>query len=261
MDEKEEKRVDKKEAEGKDEGGEEDYGSSVYWEQRYAAGRSWEWYYSCEDLLPLIEKSRIEKSAEMLEVGCGDSPLAWGLRKAGFGGRMCCFDVSQAVISGLNVEKDRTRAADKTLTFEVMDARKLDFDSSTFDVVFEKGTMDAMLCGSGSKADVVKVFQEVGRVLRAPGWLVLVSHMSPHGEQGMSVLSEVVMEGLQSGSSTAANWRVDIHSGRAPEEEGEGEPDDAVPSVYVVQKLPRKQTRAVEQGEQGRVVVSLHSYD
>ena len=47
-----------------------------------------------------------------------------------------------------------------------MDARDMrDFETGSFDVAIDKGTIDAILCGEGSSANASKVISEVHRVL------------------------------------------------------------------------------------------------
>ena len=44
-----------------------------------------------------------------------------------------------------------------------MNCCALDFPDSTFDAVVDKGTMDSVLCGEGSTANVAKMCSEVSR--------------------------------------------------------------------------------------------------
>jgi hypothetical protein len=97
---------------------------------------------------------------EILEVGCGDVPLGMDI----LGGviessnaiqvspgevvkKIVCVDYSKAVIEALKI-KQKT-STDKTATisldFECEDARKLPYESGRFQLILEKGTMDAML--------------------------------------------------------------------------------------------------------------------
>ena len=57
-------------------------------------------------------------------------------------------------------------------------AEMLPFRSSSFDVAFEKGTIDAMLCAGGSADAVLRLLAEVSRVACA-GWLMCVSYADP----------------------------------------------------------------------------------
>lgn len=49
-----------------------------------------------------------------------------------------------------------------------MNVCSLDFPDAAFDVVIDKGTMDSVLCGEGSTANVAKMCQEVSRCAPLP---------------------------------------------------------------------------------------------
>jgi len=60
-----------------------------------------------------------------------------------------------------------------------MNACALDFPDETFDVVMDKGTMDSVLCGEGSTANVGKLLSEVTRVLKPSGVFFMCSYSTP----------------------------------------------------------------------------------
>ena len=60
-----------------------------------------------------------------------------------------------------------------------MNACALDFPDDTFDVVMDKGTMDSILCGEGSTANVGKLLSEVTRVLKPSGVFFMTSYSTP----------------------------------------------------------------------------------
>ena len=60
-----------------------------------------------------------------------------------------------------------------------MNVCSLEFPDESFDAVTAKGTMDAILCGEGSTANVAKMCQEVSRVLKAHGVFFIVSYGVP----------------------------------------------------------------------------------
>ena len=65
------------------------------------------------------------------------------------------------------------------LTYQQMNVCSLEFPDETFDAVVAKGTMDAILCGEGSTANVAKMCMEVSRVLRPNGVFFIVSYGVP----------------------------------------------------------------------------------
>jgi ubiquinone/menaquinone biosynthesis C-methylase UbiE len=47
------------------------------------------------------------------------------------------------------------------MKYLLMDARQLEFDKESFDVVIAKATLDAILCGDGSTTNAKKMIDEV----------------------------------------------------------------------------------------------------
>lgn len=80
------------------------------------------------------------------------------------------IDFEEAVI-----KKMKNRGA-KGVNYEVMDATKMSFDSSSFDNIVDKGTLDA-LCADRSGETAVHVLaylNEVTRVLSAKGGVYII---------------------------------------------------------------------------------------
>lgn len=74
--------------------------------------------------------------------GCGNSALSYELFLGGFP------DVTSVDYSSVVVAAMKARYAHvPMLRWETMDVRALDFPSGSFDVVLEKGTLDALLAG------------------------------------------------------------------------------------------------------------------
>ena len=61
-----------------------------------------------------------------------------------------------------------------------MDATQMSFPDQEFDFVVDKGTLDALLCGSGRELSFLK---EVSRVTKENGKLIVISHGSPSMRQ------------------------------------------------------------------------------
>ena len=60
-----------------------------------------------------------------------------------------------------------------------MDGRAMEFADETFDVVIDKGALDAILCLDGPTWNAGKYLLEVSRVLRLDGVYIVVSHGKP----------------------------------------------------------------------------------
>ena len=100
----------------------------------------------------------------MLMAGCGNSRLSEDMFEDGFA-NISNVDISRVVIDQMG-DKYKDKPA---LTFQQMNVCSLEFPDESFDAVIVKGTMDAILCGEGSTANVAKMCMEVSRVLKPSG--------------------------------------------------------------------------------------------
>jgi hypothetical protein len=60
-----------------------------------------------------------------------------------------------------------------------MDIRDLQQDDETFDLVIDKSTMDALLCGDQSFLNVAIMTKEIQRVLKKNGIYLIISYGAP----------------------------------------------------------------------------------
>ncbi|KAL7535900.1 hypothetical protein ACHAXR_011574 [Thalassiosira sp. AJA248-18] len=256
------------------------------------------------DLLAAVEA--IKKPKKVLEVGCGDAPLGTALvsdltsmqSETGFGPRhvvqeVTCIDYSETVVLNLSEkfwiekkkkeqeqeQKQSSSAKDDTLqqsqnaddnlepSFRALDARSLPFSSNRYDLILEKGTLDAMLSDENvGLANCIKIVKEMARVTSDGGAILIVSHLNANETKGMNWLEDVVFRGLKEeflerqelkaeaklAKETEEDenekeyvWSVGVHGGDgkfldANGEEIEGDVGDAIPiygpAVYVVRK-------------------------
>ena len=108
-------------------------------------------------------------------------------------------------ISRVCVDQMLERYRDKpTLQWQQMNACSLDFPDETFDVVVDKGTLDSVLCGEGSTANVAKMCGEVSRVLKPTGCFFIVSYGVPDNR-----LNYLEKEDVYS-------WNVTVHTVAKP---------------------------------------------
>ena len=159
------------------------YGDPKYWEKRYKdePESTFDWYQcpshsnrlsGYESLKPFI-KELITLASKILVLGCGNSELSEQLYDDGFP-LIDSIDISASVISQMRV---RNLAREK-MKFEVMDVRELHYDAMAYDLVLDKGTLDAILCGENSAynaAKMVKVGQRGYFYRKCKGYLKLVA--------------------------------------------------------------------------------------
>lgn len=140
-----------------------------------------EWYFGYDTLAPLVQESmehlsegpkgRIQSPGSLLnshslsigatlkalEVGCGDQPLAPGLAKdptfeeEGISVEVVAIDYSLTAVRGARKELRDSGVSGVNVRYETMDARHLTYPSESFDLVMDKGTIDAMLCEKGEE--------------------------------------------------------------------------------------------------------------
>ena len=116
------------------------------------------------------------------------------------------FDVDCAA-AALRSVKERSESCHVELV--EADATTLaPFVDATFDVVVDKGTVDALI--SGDAAAATEACAAAGRVLKRGGRFVVVSHRRPDGDDAWL---EAVLAGL---SEVDAAWRVDAHASAGP---------------------------------------------
>ena len=150
------------------------YGKPAYWDERYTKDpEPFDWYQRYSGLKDLVGQY-MKADDHILMLGCGNSRLSEEMYDEGFKS-IANIDISKVVIDQMT-EKYR----DKTgLTWQHMNACALDFPDDTFDVVMDKGTMDSILCGEGSTANVGKLLSEVTRVLKPSGVFFMTSYSTP----------------------------------------------------------------------------------
>ncbi len=157
------------------------YGSRDYWESEYRsiAVDGTEWLQSYAALGPILGR-RIERSQAILELGCGSSALGIALHDDGYRS-VTCIDYALAALTHA-----QARAAGRTgLSYVAMDALRLGFADASFDVVVEKGTIDAIACSTPRDENLTALFAEVARVLRPGGLLVSISMRHPRARLPM----------------------------------------------------------------------------
>ena len=267
----------------------EDYSSLEYWNSRYTTGESagHVWYFGYDVLQPLLHSIVPEKFSpdpwSVLEIGCGDRPILPDLVKDPH--FECCravgVDYSPAIVRQLRQEErssKRARTSSEGITNRVSyaqaDARALTYHDESFDLVLDKGTIDAMMCSDAEGfINARSICSEASRVTRPGGAFVIVSHMNPTGENGESFVRESLLPALL-GQPAKWAWDIGVHfedNGEeqdSAEEAGDGkgeeeeEAENSGPFVYVISKIQRRVTRSVKRfrGVPGDIPLKLHAY-
>lgn len=156
-----------------------EFANEEYWNEFFQKrGKTpFEWYGEFWQLEGTI-CNYIKKTDKLLIIGCGNSSLSADLYDSGYTSTVS-IDISDVVIRQMT-EKYATVRPD--MQFLQMDAAKLTFEDEQFNVVLDKGTVDALSPrgGDGNILKLCAVLGEVARVLKVGGRFVCVSLLQKH---------------------------------------------------------------------------------
>ncbi|XP_059840806.1 eEF1A lysine and N-terminal methyltransferase isoform X1 [Hypanus sabinus] len=182
-----------------------EFSSAEYWETFFKkrGGSAFEWYGTYMDHCAVLHKY-IKPKEKVLVVGCGNSELSEQMYDVGYQ-NITNIDISEVVIGHM---KERNAALRPAMAFTKMDMMQMDFSDSQFQVVLDKGTLDAVMTdeSDGTLRNVERMFAEIGRVLQVGGRFLCISLAQEHIAR--KVVSHFSREG----------WPVRVH---AFEEQGE----------------------------------------
>lgn len=135
---------------------------------------------------------------QVLVVGCGNSELSEQMYDVGMCEDIVNIDISDAVIRQM---QERSGSKRPKMSYLLMDMLQMDFPDAHFQVVLDKGTLDAILTDEEETtlAKVDKMFAEISRVLQVGGRYLCVSLAQAH------VLKKAVEYFSQEG------WVVRVH--------------------------------------------------
>ncbi|RPD59094.1 S-adenosyl-L-methionine-dependent methyltransferase [Lentinus tigrinus ALCF2SS1-7] len=165
----------------------EEYGTKEYWDRRYTVESedfSFDWFKSYRDVADIMRELIPDKSSKILMLGCGNSTLSQDMYDDGY------KNIVNIDYSGILIEKMRHKHGQTApeMEWHEMDIRDLKFETDSFDVAIDKGTMDAMMTAKADvwdpPEDVVRncnrEVDEVLRVLRPGGIFIYLTFGQPH---------------------------------------------------------------------------------
>ena len=143
------------------------YSKKTFWDERFSQeSGNFDWYADWEQLKPKLI-SYLTPSSLILNVGCGNSKLAYQMWKDNFK-NIINIDISGIVISKMKEQYPN-------LNYIEMDATKMTFPNNKFDFVIDKGTLDAIMCG-GDPNPPFDLINEMYRVTKFNGYCCFVTH-------------------------------------------------------------------------------------
>ena len=219
-----------------------------------------------EDMPKLKEIIQPDKPRKVLEVGCGDMPLGselaadlatmqqdTGISANLLVNKITCIDYSEIVVKSL-IEKQAKKHNSSPLTvqvnFDSLDARSLPYSPNTYDLVLEKGTLDAMLSDQEEgKQNCISIVKEMARVTGIGGSILIVSHLNANESKGLKWLEDVVSSGLAKEFDERRDaikkearyytWTVEVHGGEGQIVKDEDDEEEYIsygPAVYILRK-------------------------
>lgn len=152
-----------------------------------------DWYLDHSQLHPLVERyARLvhrqrelddghatratfdRSSFRVLDIGCGNSGLGADLFRSGWT-QLTHIDISDVVIE--RMQREYASHDGHCGEWITMDATNMSFPAGEFDLLVEKGTVDALDCADDSGCR--RLLSECARVLKPGGVLLLVTHSGP----------------------------------------------------------------------------------
>jgi len=145
---------------------------------------TFDWFKSYAQISDLLGEF-INLQSRILMLGCGNSTLSEEMYDAGY------TKITNIDFSSILIEKMSAKHAEKRpdMKWFEMDVRSLAFEPDSFDVIIDKGTMDAMMTAKGDVwnpapeviENCTKEIDEVVRVLRpGSGVFLYLTFGQPH---------------------------------------------------------------------------------
>ena len=113
-------------------------------------------------------------NSKILILGCGNANFSEDLYDDGFQFQWN-IDISRVVIDQMRF-RNRKR---KKMVYEVMDCCDLKYPDNFFDIIIDKSTIDAILCGNNAYLNTALMLKESQRVLREGGRYIAISYGKP----------------------------------------------------------------------------------
>ena len=132
------------------------YGDPSYWDDRYNKneGAMFDWLESYSQLKSLLELY-IKPEHKILILGCGNANFSEDMYDAGYK-HQWNIDISSVVIDQMRI-RNRSR---KKMIYKVMDCCDLQFEDNFFDIIIDKSTIDAILCGDNAFLNTAIMLKE-----------------------------------------------------------------------------------------------------
>ncbi|KAK6590106.1 hypothetical protein RS030_182713 [Cryptosporidium xiaoi] len=152
-----------------------EYGTPEYWEDRYKKDPNpYDWYQRWDSIREVV-KDYLKIDDKILVIGNGTSRIPEEIYDEGFQ-NIQAMDISNAAVNYMH-----ERFASRDIKCQVSDVLDMyQYGDNEFDVVFDKGTFDTILCTRNSGINIDKMMKEIIRILNYnKGRYICISYGQP----------------------------------------------------------------------------------
>jgi ubiquinone/menaquinone biosynthesis C-methylase UbiE len=150
-----------------------------FWDDSYGRlSSTYDWYIPYAEAKKFL--SNESRGDEILVIGCGQSEFSEDMFKDGYK-RILSVDFSSTAIQTM-IKRAKNSEELKGIRYLEMDVTHLLFDDETFDIVIDKGTLDAILTAHNEES-AQKTVKNAHRVLKTSKY-----SFSPHEIQAFSLV-------------------------------------------------------------------------
>lgn len=177
------------------------YKEKNYWDSRYTDEECYEWFKDYTSFRDLIRKY-VKPRDKILMLGCGNSSLSADMYNDGFQ-NIINVDYSEVCIHNMQ-EKHKNLSG---MLWKIMDIRDLKFNGHEFDIILEKGTLDALLVDEHDRWQLsANAYQCMEMILRQ------CSRLLKNGGLFLSITFEQPMFRKRIYARTCFEWSVHHHT-------------------------------------------------
>ena len=143
------------------------FGEMTYWDDGYKTGDApKEWFVPYSTISAFINK-HILMTSNCLVIGCGTSSLSSEMFDSGYK-FLESMDYSPSAIEEMKITYPN-------LKWSIEDVRKMTYLDEQFDAVVDKGTLDCLFFLDDTNESLIKMLQEVSRILKPNGKYCVVT--------------------------------------------------------------------------------------
>ncbi|XP_030832553.1 EEF1A lysine methyltransferase 4-like [Strongylocentrotus purpuratus] len=159
-----------------------DFTTESYWDERFKEEETYDWLLKYHQFSHFVEK-HVNRNERILMLGCGNSKLSLEMYEDGY------HNIVNVDFSSVCIEKMKEKHQHcPIMQWMVMDIKDLKFPDCSFDVVLEKGTLDALVANerdpwnmTDEGYDVMEQsLTQVSRVLKPGGYFLSITFSQPH---------------------------------------------------------------------------------